>query len=263
MNANLISGAPQVTPSEIARQRFIKEVGPPLFIADWLRAVFIHYAVAPDHLQPEVPFELDVRDGQAYVSLVAFTMRGMRLSWGGRLTAWLTAPIATHSFLNVRTYVRYVAEAGIYFLAEWLPNRLSVQIGPPLFGLPYRLGDLRYHHCHEAGELRGQVTARTEPGSIVYKAILEPGATFTPCPVGSRDAFLMERYSAFTHWRGYRRRFRVWHTPWLQAPIDLQLEDDDLLDSTGCWYRHATFIDAHYTPGVRKVWMGRPVRASA
>ena len=33
------------------------------------------------------------------------------------------------------------------FLAEWLPNRLSVLLGPATFGLPYRLGDIDYRHA--------------------------------------------------------------------------------------------------------------------
>ncbi len=51
----------------------------------------------------------------AYVSLVAFTMRGLRPRLGG---AALLKPIATHEFLNVRTYVKHRGERGIYFLAD-------------------------------------------------------------------------------------------------------------------------------------------------
>jgi len=31
---------------------------------------------------------------------------------------------------------------GIFFIAEWIPNRLAVLIGPRMYGLPYRLGRL-------------------------------------------------------------------------------------------------------------------------
>src|SRR5258708_3228276 len=126
--------------SDAARRRILGARGEPLFYADWLRAVFIHYEADPEALQREVPFELDLDDGRAYVSLVAFTMRDMRPRIGGRLAAWLLKPIATHEFLNVRTYVRHGGETGIYFLAEWLSNPLSVWLGPLTFGLPYRFG---------------------------------------------------------------------------------------------------------------------------
>ncbi len=250
---------PTLTPSEAGRLRLVAGEGTPLLLADWLRAVFLHYAVDPERLQGEVPYDLDLRDGQAYVSLVAFTMRRMRFYRGGRLTAWLTAPLATHPFLNVRTYVRHGDEAGIYFLAEWLPNRLSVALGPALFGLPYRLGHLSYDHRHETGRLEGRVTAPGTPGALRYHAALEGDARFGFCDDGSLRAFLLERYTAFTARGTRRRRFHVWHRPWVRTPLDLTLDDDTLLASTGAWHRDARFVGADYAPGVRGVWMGRPM----
>src|SRR3569833_1012666 len=109
-------------PSEAARRRLLSIRGEPLFLADWLRPVFIHFEVPAAALQPDVPFELDLRNSKAYVSLVAFTMRRMRPFRGGPFTEWLLQPIANNDFLNVRTYVRYRWEPGIYFLTEWINN---------------------------------------------------------------------------------------------------------------------------------------------
>ena len=116
------------TPSEMARQRMLSVRGEPLFYATWDQAVFIHYEADPLALQRCVPFPLDLHNGRAFVSLVAFTLKRMRPRRGGRLTEWLLKPIATHEFLNVRTYVRVNGEPGIFFLAEWLSNRLSVPL---------------------------------------------------------------------------------------------------------------------------------------
>jgi uncharacterized protein YqjF (DUF2071 family) len=114
----------------------------PLFHCSWDRAVFLHYRVEPRFLQRQVPFELDLFDGQAYVSLVSFTLRNMRLSHPH--LKFITQPLHTHAFLNVRTYVRVRHLRGIYFLAEWLNNRLATMLGPMLYGLPYRFGRLTY-----------------------------------------------------------------------------------------------------------------------
>ena len=94
----------------------------PLFKCSWQRAVFLHYQVDRGILQKQIPFELDLFDGNAYVSLVAFTLAKMRLEHPS--LKWLTHPLRTHNFLNVRTYVRVGERIGIYFLAEWL-NILS------------------------------------------------------------------------------------------------------------------------------------------
>src|ERR1700720_156490 len=62
----------------------------PLFVADWDDVLFLHFEVHPRDLQSAVPFELDLRDGRAYLSLVAFTQRRLRPAFGGRLARSLT-----------------------------------------------------------------------------------------------------------------------------------------------------------------------------
>ena len=56
------------------------------------------------------------------------------------------------------------AKAGIYFLAEWVPNRFSAWLGPRTFGLPYRHGKLHYEHEPVRGWLRGRVTGSRSAG---------------------------------------------------------------------------------------------------
>ena len=227
----------------------------PLFTVDWHGAVFAHYAVAPEVLQPHVPFALDARDRTAYVSLVAFTQRRMRPSLGGPLASWLITPIARHEFLNLRTYVRVNGEPGIHFLAEWIPNRLAVLLGPRTYGLPYRLGRLRYDCDVDARRLRGRVTAG--PGHVfAYEARYSPD--FAPAPPGSLDAFLLERYVAFTHHGGVTRRFQVDHAPWPQQRVDLDVIDQSLLALGGEWSEHARFAGANFSTGVNDVIIGAP-----
>jgi uncharacterized protein YqjF (DUF2071 family) len=255
------------TPSAAARHRLLSmRGGEPFLLADWERALMLHYEVSPEKLQPFVPFELDVRDGKAYVSLVAFTMRGMRPRRGGRFATLAFKPIATHGFLNVRTYVKHRGESGIHFLAEWLPNKLAVLLGRPVFGLPYRLGKLDYRHHHERGRLRGCVLARrrksmsTSKGRVAlrYRVALPMHPRFRHAERGSLTEFLMERYTAFTTWLGWKRCFRIWHEPWPQCEVEAAIEDDSLMHLTGEWARHARFIGANYSPGLRDVWMSRP-----
>ena len=39
-----------------------------LFVADWVDAIFVHFAIDPRKLQPIVPLELDCLNGEAYVT---------------------------------------------------------------------------------------------------------------------------------------------------------------------------------------------------
>lgn len=256
MNTMATASIATTLPSHAGRERMMQMRWEPLFLADWDRTLMLHYSVAPEVLQPFVPFELDVRDGKAFVSLVAFTMRGLRPRRGGWGTRMIFKPIATHEFLNVRAYVKHGGERGIYFLAEWLPNALSVMLGRPMFGLPYRLGRLKYDHQHERGWIAGEVTSSCGRGRLRYRA--EIGDSFAPCEAGTCDEFLMERYTAFTKWLGMKRRFRVWHSPWPQCAVRADVTENTLLRLTGDWADRAEFIGANYSPGVVGVWMSRP-----
>ena len=237
----------------------LAKAGEPLFLAAWDRAVFIHYEANPSLLQQQIPFQLDLHDGRAFVSIVAFSLLRMRPRIGGRLGEWLLKPIASHEFLNVRTYVRHAGEPGIFFLAEWLSNPISVRLGPRTFGLPYRFGHLRYAHAHDNGEILGTVTANE--GRLGYRAAIS-ATSFDSSDTGSPTEFLLERYTAFTCLHRRRRLFRVWHEPWQQTPIEIEVTADDLLSSTGQWWRSAGYLGANYSPGV-DVWMGRPHRIRA
>ena len=241
---------------EAARHRMLAIRGEPMFYARWDRAVFIHYEADPAALQRDVPFALDLRDGRAFVSIVAFTLSRMRPRLGGRIGEWLFKPIATHEFLNVRTYVRHGGEPGIYFLAEWLSNPLSVRLGPRTFGLPYRFGRLEYDHTRNGGELRGSVDAPA--GRLAYAGEV-CGPDFAASEPESPTEFVLERYTAFTQQRHRARFFRVWHLPWAQAPAQIEVTNATLLADTGAWWKTADYIGANYSPGA-EVWMGRPHR---
>lgn len=234
----------------------------PLFLADWIEAVFIHYDVDPIAFQAQVPYDLDLRDGRAYVSLVAFTMDRLRPARLGRTAALLLAPIARHSFLNVRTYVRHRGEPGIYFIAEWLPNRLAVLLGPRTFGLPYRLGRLDYGHDRRTDRLTGTVAASSTDGRLSYDAT-PTCSGLESCKPGSIDEFLLERYTAFTRRGRTRLLFRVQHAPWPQSAVDVRVDDDRLLQQSGRWIERAVLIGGNYSPGVTDVSIGPPCRADA
>jgi uncharacterized protein YqjF (DUF2071 family) len=223
-----------------------------MFRADWNQALFIHFRIDPTQLQPFVPFPLDIRDGDAFVSLVAFTQSRLRPAFGGAVAAALMAPLAEHEFLNLRAYVRANDEPAIYFISEWIPNRLAVLIGPRLYGLPYRPGAHRYEHAGHA--MRGSV--RAAEGRLKYRARVDADpASAAP---GTLDHFLLERYLAFTHRNGIRRSFRVEHGPWPQARAWVDLVDDTLLRSVGGWTRHVELIGGSYSTGVSDVTICAP-----
>jgi uncharacterized protein YqjF (DUF2071 family) len=254
------SSRPSGALSAAARERLLSCRGEPRLLAGWLRVLMIHYEVAPETLQLAVPFDLDWREGRAFVSLVAFTMRGLRLRRGGPLGRWLFRPIATHRFLNLRTYVRVAGEPGIHFLTEWLDNRLSVRLAPWPYGLPYRYARLDYGEAGGDGALAGCAIDPRDGARCRWRASLPSDVRHAPCPAGSLDEFLMERYTAFTRRGRTSKFFRVWHPPWEQARAEVEVEADELIRRRWPWFSEARLVGANYAPGFDEVWMSWPRR---
>jgi uncharacterized protein YqjF (DUF2071 family) len=228
-----------------------------LFRADWLQPVFIHFRIDPMKLEPHVPFELDLFEDSAYVSLVAFTQSRLRPAALGRLGEVLSTPLACHEFLNLRTYVRHGNRRGIYFIAEWIPNRLAVLIGPRLYGLPYRLGRLDYRVNELRGRVRGEVCARGR--SLCYQGFVNLPSDWRIASRGSLDHFLLERYVAWTYRQGTARRFEVAHESWPIRRAKIALTRRDLLDSAAPFLRGAPVDCGHVSPGVRDVSITVPI----
>lgn len=247
------------TPSAVARRRFVVREGHPLLLANWERALFMHFELPPEVLQRHVPFELDLFEGRAFVSLVAFTMRGMRPARGGPISRRLCALLGEQRFLNVRTYARHHGETGIYFLAEWISHLLCVPFGPLTYGLPYRWGRHAFPHPGPHGTVRGRVESRRHGTALAYTARLADGAKawhfHIPVP-GSLDEFLVERYTAFTQHGKRRRLFRIWHEPWRTSLAEMELLDDSLIQTQLPWWNEARFVGANYSPGAFDIWMG-------
>ena len=262
-------------PSPAARARLEAAEGGPLLLGDWQRALWVHYRLDPRRLQPLIPFELDLWQGAAYISLAAFSLHRLRLTTGGRIVAWPAHAAQEQRFFIVRTCVRHRAYplcAGSYLLAEWLSNPLSALLGRQAYGRPLRLAQLDYRHAPESAAVAGSV-ADPAGATLRYSAedapenpdrSLQPGAVAAgsdqcaPSARGSLDEFLLERYTIFTHDQGTDRLCRLWHRPWPKRPLNLRVEDHGLLAQTGPWLAHARLAGAHDSPGVADAWMGRP-----
>jgi hypothetical protein len=164
--------------------------------------------------------------------------------------------------------VRAGGEAGITFLAEWLLSWTEAQLGPWLYGLPYRRGGARIGPGGGGGWV-GCVSERGREGRFHYRLSggirLSGGretdqASFQPAEAGSFTEFPLERHTCFLRGTGCGRRFRVWLEPWQQRPAEAAVLDDSLLRETAPRWLNTRFLGAHMTPAARDVWKGRSFR---
>jgi uncharacterized protein YqjF (DUF2071 family) len=143
---------------------------------------------------------------------------------------------------------------------QWIPNRLACLVGPAMYGLPYRLARNAYR-CRTApdrpGRCDGEVAA--PGGRIAWRARVRPLRHVRPARLGL-ERFLLERYTAYTRRGATPLRFRVWHEPWLRVRARVALTDTSLLKAAFPWLGAGEPVAAHYSPGVRGVWIGPPRR---
>lgn len=252
VNRSKLSASEPFRPSD--RAAFLEREGCLHLIADWTDVLFLNFRIEPGRLQSFVPYQLDLCEGKAWVSLVVFTMRDLRPSLLGGFGKMMFRPFSEQRFLNVRTYVKSGAERGGHFIAEWISDWLNAQLGPFVYELPYRFGRLNYNM--EAGRIDGRVTAEGNEFAFNGK---QSEIELDQCREAT-DSFLLERYAAFNGTKDRKRMFRVWHPPWMQAAAEVEITDETLLAEKFEWWRYVRFTNARYSPGVEDVLMGAPRR---
>jgi uncharacterized protein YqjF (DUF2071 family) len=107
---------------------------PWIFYQEWHDVIFAHWKVPLEPLRELIPKGLatDLFGGQAWVSLVAFSLRGLR----PRLLPAFS-PLSDFYEINKRTYVVRNHKPGIFFFSLEAEKRASSLMGKMATGLPY------------------------------------------------------------------------------------------------------------------------------
>lgn len=181
----------------------------------WESFLFAHWRADPAAIARLLPrgVEPDVRDGSAWVAIVAFVMVGTRAPAAPRWTALPPIPE-----LNVRTYVRVRGVPAVWFLTLDASSPLFVSVGRNLYGL-------RYHLAHMATATDGdRFHYLSRRGDAAFSATYEPAGPVEWAAEGSLEQFLFERYRLFGERRGRLVTAVVTHDPWPLQPATARIE---------------------------------------
>lgn len=225
----------------------------------WRDGLFLHWPVDPDDLRPQVPapLELDTRDGQAWISILPFVLA--RAGFRGTPTiSRLTFPE-----LNVRTYVRYDGDPGLFFFSIDVDSALVASSVGRLTRLPvYRAQmhvggdderiafssarhglDLDHGGGHSHGDEHGNEYGRGDGdthsengngGELEHPTPARFSATYCPDgPVFYADPDSLE------YWLTARRRLyapehegvltaEIAHAPWPLQPADVTIHENTM-----------------------------------
>ncbi len=226
----------------------------PFLRGDWDTLLMAHFAVTPEAIQGEVPLPLDTRDGEAFVTLVAFRQTHLRFAREGWWARPLAKPVDDHAFLNLRTYVRGPEGPGIWFMQEFINHPLARLVGPPLYGLPYRLAHMPLRYRPTTRRFTATVRGWDNYARLEAEYALAPLPAAEP---GTLEHFLHERYVAYTQRGKTMLRFRVWHAPWRMHVAKVMVK---ALGPAFAWMDEARFLGAFFTPGLKAVGLGAPRR---
>lgn len=196
------------------------ELSTPFLLARWENLLLFNFEVPPQSLEPYLPqgVELDLFEGRAYLSLVGFHFRLVRVA------GFLPTPLLpAFDELNVRFYAKGRIEGrwvrAVVFIRELAPVWWAVFLGNLLYREHYAWAHLshlveKYPH-RKVWRLAYRWRFQGKGGSMDAELDLDPVIP----PAGSLEEFLSRRFYAFTQGpKGETRTFRVEHQPWRMWP---------------------------------------------
>jgi len=201
----------------------------------WRNLLFAHWPIPAEAIRARVPepLEIELFEGDAYISLVAMQMARICFRTLGNLTAVI--PGETHfPELNVRTYVRHGDIRGVYFFRADAPALIADLGARVLFSLPY--GEAVMNIDEAADGTIGFRSHRTMPPTpdATYVLTFKPsGPAAEPAP-GSRTAFVRNRDYAFVgHPGGKVRSVGLLHDPWQVQEAQVEFQVNTVLSAGG------------------------------
>lgn len=215
---------------------------------NWHHLLFLHWEIPAATLQAMLPprLTIDTFDGNAYVSLIPFTMTGVR--------PVLTPPLpwlSSFHEVNLRTYVHVEGrDPGVWFFSLDCSSTLAVAAARATYKLPYfdaeiefRAGDgpLPLIECESRrDDARGPMPASSR---VSYRPM--EGAVTHAVP-GTLDHFLVERYFLYAKDERHQLyRARVHHQPYPVQRVEVVALDETVVWAAGI--RRAEGVDLrHY-----------------
>lgn len=212
----------------------------------WDKVALLHWRYDRTTVGPLLPagLEVDMLDGDAWVSLVAF----VRVVAPPRVipaVPWLTIFLETH----VRTYVRGPdGGRGVWFLSLDADRLAATIVGRRVYRLPYRWSRLR---LETAGDVVVYNTRRRGPSGrkVGSHLAVEVGEPIPRAEMGAEDRFLTARFRMYARSRTGIYAIDEQHDPWELNRASVLHIEDDLVASTGLT-RPETDPIVHYSGGM-------------
>ena len=147
--------------------------------------------------------------------------------------------------MNVRTYVRFRGQPGVYFFSLDAASFLAVHTARSWYHLPYF--HARMSVVNEGDAVRYSSRRRNHPRPAEFVAFYRPASEARCSQPGSLEYFLTERYCLFTTDRLQNViRAQIHHPPWPLQRAEVELECETLALAAGILLPHVAPL-AHFS----------------
>jgi uncharacterized protein YqjF (DUF2071 family) len=218
----------------------------PVLRQRWAELAYFHWRYDVDVVQRLLPEDLlvDVFDGSAWVGLIPFEMRDVRLANTPPVPFW-----GSFIEINLRTYViDSLGRRAVWFFSLDVPRIAIVAVARSVFALPYSWANAA--HEVEGSRHRYWMDRRWPRGDEARADMrFTAGAALPDSDVGELEHFLSARWSLITQRRGQLLHGRVNHPRWpLHSVTDIYIEQS-VIEAAGFPSPEG---DAHamFSPGV-------------
>ena len=193
----------------------------PFLTAEWRRLILLTYAIDPSLLIPHLPkgLELDMRDGRAFVSFVAFDFLNTKVK-GIPFPFHINFPE-----INLRFYVKRGETRGVCFIKELVPRRMIALIANKLYNEPYEYTPMTSKSRLEKGQwiVEHQFDYGGQSHRVCFIAEDKP---YFP-PEDSTEFFFKEHEWGFgTSHQQKLLQYRVEHPIWRIYPLETRFDLD-------------------------------------
>lgn len=194
---------------------------------DWNDLLFLHWPIPVHELRPHVPdcFELDTYDGFAWIAIVPFQMSNIQVR-GLPVVPGVSQLLE----LNVRTYVTYNGESGVYFYTLDANHTFAVAIARYIFGLNYVTASMNLKSVND--DIYHFSSRRTHIGQPAahFHVRYRPISPVTRAHPESLMYWLTERYALWVN-RGKRiYKGPIFHQNWQLQKAEVDMPVNNLTD---------------------------------
>lgn len=235
----------------------------PVMLQGWFDLTSLHWRYEPSVVQALIPdgFTVDTFDDSAWVGLIPFDMRRIRLPFGPRggfaAGRWSTFPET-----NVRTYiVDRRGRRGVWFCSLDITRLAPTLVARVSYGLPYCWSSMSIDH--PSGDVVAYTSVRRWPrgargtgGGVTADVTVRIGDRLEAMTDDSLEAFLSARWALGSAFLGRRVWAEVDHPPWTLHRAELLHLDQSAIAAAGLPEPIGDPV-VLWSPGV-EVRIGRP-----